>query len=106
MSDDLMRRLRPELRGSEVVFGIRPEFVHLSKEQGEGGVVAEVYSRQNFGSSVLYHLKARAMDIRAVVPVNQHFEIGTDVSVSADWAQSMWFDAETKSLILGPNAQA
>jgi ABC-type sugar transport system ATPase subunit len=100
VSEEVLSRLRPVLRGTKVIFGIRPEFVRLSAVVPELGIVAEVYSQQNFGSSVLYHVKAKDMDLRAVVPVNQRFEIGAQVSVNPDWSQSMWFDAETKNLIL------
>jgi ABC-type sugar transport system ATPase subunit len=81
-----------------VIVGIRPEFTALSATPTAGSVPAEVYSRQNLGSSVLYQLKADGVDFRAVVPVNHLFEIGDRVHVSASWDQTVWYDPDTKKL--------
>jgi ABC-type sugar transport system ATPase subunit len=81
-----------------VIVGIRPEFTSLSATPSATSVPAEVYSRQNFGSSVLYQLKANGVDFRAVVPVTRMFDIGDQVHVEASWNQTVWYDPETKKL--------
>jgi ABC-type sugar transport system ATPase subunit len=94
--------VRQALRGSRAILGFRPEFTTLSAAPSPDAVAAEVYSRQNFGSAILYHLKSGGLDLRAVVPINQRFDIGQRVSLRLSWVQSVWFDPASKKLVLGP----
>ncbi|MEV1286125.1 ABC transporter ATP-binding protein [Micromonospora sp. NPDC049679] len=86
------------LPSKRVVVGIRPEFTALSATPSADSVSAEVYSRQNFGSSVLYQLKANGADFRAVVPVNHLYDIGDRVNVEVSWSQTVWYDPDTRKL--------
>jgi multiple sugar transport system ATP-binding protein len=103
---EVFERLRQALRDTRAILGIRPEFTSLSVVPSSEAVPAEVYSRQNFGSAVLYQLKANNLDLRAVVPVSQRFDIGDRVHVGVSWDQSVWFHPDSKELILAPTDDA
>jgi multiple sugar transport system ATP-binding protein len=101
LDQDVAIRLRATSSSKKAILGVRPESTSLAAKQSTSNPLpAEVYSRQNFGSVVLYQLKAEGQDLRAVVPVNQRFDIGDHVFVGFSWRQCLWFDADTEQLTL------
>jgi len=92
--------LRQELRSARAIVGVRPEFTSLSSTPSADALAAVVYSRQIFGSTALYQLKADPLDLRALVPVHQRFDIGQRVYARPLWDQCVWFDSDSKNLIL------
>lgn len=99
---DTFARVQQSLGGRRAILGFRPEFATLSSASSSDSMPAEVYSRQNLGSSILYHLKSGGLDHRAVAPVNQRLDIGQRVNLRLSWAHSVWFDPASKALVVGP----
>lgn len=92
----VFERVRQVLPASRAILGIRPEFTSVSAAPSSDAIAAAVYSRQNLGSAVLYQLKADGLDLRAVVPIHQRFDIGQRVYAGPIWARCVWFDASSK----------
>jgi multiple sugar transport system ATP-binding protein len=101
MDQSLFGHLQQSLSSSRAILGIRPEVASLSPTQLSGSSLPTViYSRQHLGKEILYHLKADGQDLRAVVPVSQHFDIGDRVYLEFSWTQALWFDGATERLVL------
>jgi ABC-type sugar transport system ATPase subunit len=83
-----------------VVIGIRPEFLRLgSEDQLQGGVHAEVFTKQVLGTSILYALKSHKVELTAVVPSSERYDLGSTVRLSWDWSSALFFDASNENVI-------
>jgi ABC-type sugar transport system ATPase subunit len=102
----VLAELRTTAAADAAVLGVRPEHTSLSDQPTPDGVSAEVYSRQNLGSAVLYQLQVQDQLLRAVVPVSEVFDIGDKVYVDFAWSQALWFDPKTQHLVLANGSGA
>jgi multiple sugar transport system ATP-binding protein len=88
---------RPEISSSEVVVGLRPEY--MTVEAGEPNPVTEaageVYTRQVLGTEILYEIRAGDQMLRAVTPSSRLFNLGQKVRIGMDWSNAFVFDAKS-----------
>jgi ABC-type sugar transport system ATPase subunit len=96
----VVAELKRTVAAGAAVLGVRPEHTSVSGQPTPNAVPAEVYSRQNLGSAVLYQLEVQGQLLRAVVPVSEVFDIGDKVYVDFTWSQALWFDPTTQQLVL------
>ncbi len=102
-SDRTVQRMQRAGVPSKVVLGFRPEYTRLaSVPTSDHSLPTEVYTRQALGNEILYELRSNKHVLRAAVPAQQRFEIGSQVHVDFDWDQALLFDAQTEKTILTP----
>src|SRR5205814_8758071 len=58
-------RVREHMQSREVVLGVRPEDIRLSREPEEGGIPAEVYVTEPQGHSIIIDLSFEQLILRA-----------------------------------------
>lgn len=80
LPEDFTEALREVEKGSEVIFGIRPEDVKVGRE---GDYEAEVYVSEPMGRDSIVHLNiGSGLIIRALVPSAVSYSIGEKVKMS------------------------
>ena len=96
-----MKRWEKAQIPDQVNIGIRPEWVLLSKEEGE--IPLTVAIREVLGENIAYHLNTPdGIQLRSVRPHYQWFEIGKTVFASFSWERVLLFDPKTELALLGP----
>jgi len=84
---------------NQVILGIRPEWVRLSNKEGE--IPITVTLRQVLGENIVYHLSTSTqVELRAVRPASDWFEIGQAIFASFSWERVFVFDQATESALL------
>jgi ABC-type sugar transport system ATPase subunit len=79
---------------NQVQLGIRPEWVHLSSSEGE--IPVTVTLREVLGERIVYHIKTPGnIDLHAVRPASEWFEVGQNIFASFNWERVFVFDPTT-----------
>lgn len=84
------------LRGGNVILGVRPEGVHVNPTP-DTGVSAVVDELEPLGGETLLFLKAGTVDLTAKVAGNHTVRRGERVGVQLDLSALHWFDAGTEA---------
>ncbi len=84
----------------EVLLGVRPEDVHVSRERLPGGFAASVYFIQSLGEEDILNLRVGDVVFRAIARPNMECGVGEQLSVAFDMARAHLFDARTQLRIV------
>ncbi|MGH2561461.1 MAG: ABC transporter ATP-binding protein [Thermomicrobiales bacterium] len=91
----------------EVLLGIRPEFVMLSREaKTQPSVRAQVYTRQVLGNQILYDVDIAGHHLLAVTSAREQFDVDEHVFVDFSWDDVFVFDRATESRLRTKEQQA
>ena len=82
-----------------VTVAVRPEYVRVAPA-GAPGISAQISIRELLGDNVLYHLQADQLQMRAVRPVSEMFEVGENLSLTFEWPRVFVFHPETEKALL------
>ena len=97
---DFYETARRWSNGRELVLGIRPEFMKIHPEAaGRGQLQALVNTRQVLGNLILYELQVGSDLLRAVIPSNEDYQVGTEVSLTFVWTHILIFDKKTEQFL-------
>ena len=84
-----------ELKGKEIVLGIRPEDIKLSKNESDNSIKATIEIIELTGREFEIHLKAEEERIIALIKNIENFKINDDVNLIFDEEKLHFFDKET-----------
>jgi len=94
---ELRERLGDQRFGSELVLGVRPSNIAVSKEKsGVNDVQAEVYASEPLGSETILDLKVGDDIVKAVVPPTFTSDMGETVWLAIDMNRIHIFDKQSE----------
>ncbi len=104
----IKRELEPDIAkyvvekgyGPSLLLGIRPEFIRVRREGGEGFVKAKVVVEEPLGSEVVVTLDLEGELIKAKAPPGSRFGMGEEVYLDIDWSKILLFDKKTGKAIV------
>ena len=79
-----------------VIFGIRPEDVAITREKRKGSPMCKIYFTQSMGAEDILNLKIDSITCRAVGVPRLMVKLGETVSAGFDMSRAHLFDSETK----------
>jgi ABC-type sugar transport system ATPase subunit len=80
-----------------IVLGIRPEDIEVTREEGESNSFnCEIYFKQSMGAEDILNLKSDGLLIQAVAPPNLATKVGERVFANLDMTRSLLFDPDTE----------
>ncbi|MGV0023370.1 TOBE domain-containing protein [Phormidesmis priestleyi] len=94
----------------EIILGLRPEHVHLSRSTEESALKGQVFLVENLGMHNLISIKVEnangePITIRALMEIHQGISAGNPVKLSIPIEEIHWFDAETGDRITNTTAR-
>jgi multiple sugar transport system ATP-binding protein len=89
------------LPAGELLLGVRPEDVHVSREPVPGGFPAAIYFIQSLGEEDILNLRVGEVIFRAVAKPSMECRVGEELSVAFDLGRVHLFDAQSQRRI-GP----
>ncbi|MBV9357481.1 MAG: ABC transporter ATP-binding protein [Chloroflexi bacterium] len=100
MDPTLHAELRKLAPSSEVIAGVRPEYLDLQPANGDTGVWrGEVFTRQVLGTSILYGVKTANGHATSVSSTQDRLQPGTAVRLTFPWERALFFDKTTEQRI-------
>ncbi len=85
---------------SDLVFGVRPQDVKVSREEVPGALEFTVYVSEPLGDRVVLTLVKEDVMLKALASPDFRVEMGEEVWVSFDFRKVHLFDAKTEQLIV------
>lgn len=90
--------VRSATDASEVLLGIRPEFVTISREaRVQPSVRGRIYTRQVLGNQILYDIDISGQHLRAVTSAREQFDVDENVYVDFSWGDVFAFDRASET---------
>ncbi len=86
--------------GPEIVLGVRPEHLSISKEPLEDSVETEVFLSEPLGSEVIVNVKVGESVVKVRAPPGTKYRIGEKVYLKINWDKIHLFDKKTEKAIL------
>ncbi len=86
--------------GPEVILGIRPEHLRISKEPVANAIETEVFLSEPLGSEVIVNVKVGDSVVKVRAPPGTKYRIGEKVFLQVDWSKIHLFDKKTERAIL------
>jgi multiple sugar transport system ATP-binding protein len=98
---NVLATIRPQVTGTEISVGIRPEYLIVEAGEATAGdhLSGEVYTRQILGTDVLYEIRVGNDILRAVTSTARLFDTGSNVNVSLDWSNVFIFDRQSEACL-------
>jgi multiple sugar transport system ATP-binding protein len=107
MDPDLYDTIRGATDATDVLLGIRPEFVTISREpKAQPSVRGQIYTRQVLGNQILYDVAIGGEHIRAVTSAREVFDVDEQISLDFDWNEVFAFDKTSEARLRTKGAQA
>ena len=90
------RRVLESYGKPEIILGIRPEDIEVSRdEREENSVPSAIYFKQSMGAEDILNLKAGDLVFKAIAPPSLMTKVGETVYANVDMSRAHLFDAET-----------
>ncbi len=86
--------------GPEVLLGLRPEHMKISRERTADSIEAEVLLTEPLGSEVIVNVKLGETIVKIRAPPGTSYAMGEKVYVVIDWSKAHLFDRETEEAIV------
>jgi len=97
LPEELRERLSP-LVGKEVVLGLRPEDMSLSREEKPGGIPGEVFLTEPLGGGTLVHFSYGEVKLRVLAPRELAVEVGDKLWIWPQEGKVHLFTSDGRSL--------
>jgi len=94
---DKAEKIKAHMASSDVILGVRPEHIGISKNMKEGCIQLEVFVSERVRPEIIVDLKAGERIIKALAPVEFDVSMGDKVWVKFD--KIFLFDKRTKEEI-------
>lgn len=88
---------------SQLVLGVRPDDIELSKEENEGGFKGEVYVTEPLGGGLLVNFRFGDLTVRALAPHGFRATMGDQLWITPKLDRIHLFDKENRSSLLYMN---
>ena len=99
--------IRGATQASEVLLGIRPEFVTISREpHAQPSARGQIYTRQVLGNQILYDIVVNGQHLRAVTSAREQFDVDEHVFADFSWDDVFVFDRTTEARLWTKERQA
>ena len=85
---------------SEVILGVRPRYLRLTKKSERGSIEAKVYGVEPLGEENNIILDAQGVIIRSVAPPTFRVDVGEKIWISFDMNKIHFFDKKTGKAII------
>lgn len=101
VSDVISKIIKEKATGSELILGVRPEFIFLDKKRAPDRLIkAEVYVTEPMGSEVIVDLKIGENFIKAKVAPDFTISVGEKVWMGFNEEKMHLFDKKTEKAIV------
>ncbi len=98
---DLAEDIKKKTKGSEVVLGVRPEHIHISKKKLKDSVAgAKVYVIEPTKPEMIVDLKLGEKMLKALVPSTESYSLDEDVWISFDKNKIHVLDKRSEKTII------
>jgi len=99
IDEDVYREIESHGYGPEILLGIRPEHLSISREAVPGSIPVEVLIAESLGSETIVNVKLVNTIVKVKAPPNAKYNMGERVYLVVDWNRMLLFDAKTEKLI-------
>jgi multiple sugar transport system ATP-binding protein len=107
LSERFYDAIRGATEANEIILGIRPEFVSISREaKTDPAVRAQVYTRQVLGNQILYDFNIDGQHLRAVTSTREQFDVDEYAFLDFSWNDVFVFNRDTEARLRAKERQA
>jgi len=99
LDEDIYKEIEFHGYGPEILIGIRPEHLNISREAVPGSIPTEVLITESLGSETIVNVKLGNTMVKAKAPPGVKYNMGEKVYLIVDWNKILLFDAKTENLI-------
>ena len=85
---------------TELIIGIRPEYVTLTRKKVENSISAEISLTEVLGREQIVHINRGGTELKAIANPNVRYEIGGKINFKFDESKIQIFDKKTNKAII------
>lgn len=100
LDEEIAKVIEEHDYGPEIILGIRPEHMSVSREPVNGAIRTEVLLSEPLGSEVIVNVKIGETVVKVRAPPGVRYDMGEKVYLVINWSKIHIFDRETEKAII------